>query len=119
MVTVHIARAADGAVAAFEVAGHAGQAPRGRDIVCAAVSALVQTAALGLEERLGISAVVNAGPGIFACRLPDALPDPLRGRAQDILETMCIGLAAIARDHPRHLRLTSAPPDAEGPERSG
>lgn len=34
---------------AVNVTGHADYAPRGHDIVCAAVSAIVQTAILGLE----------------------------------------------------------------------
>lgn len=118
MVTVRVTREAGGAVSAFEVTGHAGQGPRGQDIVCAAVSALVQTAALGLDERLGIPAVVAAGPGRFACSLPRELPDPIRLRAQDILETMCLGLAAIAREHPRNVRLRDAAPLVPAPEGS-
>lgn len=34
----------------IDVKGHAGYAPHGRDIVCAAVSAILQTAVLGLES---------------------------------------------------------------------
>jgi uncharacterized protein YsxB (DUF464 family) len=34
----------------IDVKGHAGYAPHGQDIVCAAVSAIVQTAVLGLES---------------------------------------------------------------------
>ena len=118
MVTVRVTREADGAVSAFEVTGHAGQAPRGQDVVCAAVSALVQTAALGLDDRLGIPAVVSAGPGRFACALPRQLSEQMRLRAQDILETMCIGLAAIAREHPRSVRLRDTAPLGPAPEGS-
>jgi uncharacterized protein YsxB (DUF464 family) len=34
----------------IDVKGHAGYAPHGQDIVCAAVSAILQTAVLGLES---------------------------------------------------------------------
>jgi uncharacterized protein YsxB (DUF464 family) len=34
----------------IDVKGHAGYAPHGHDIVCAAVSAILQTAVLGLES---------------------------------------------------------------------
>lgn len=33
----------------IDIAGHAGYAPYGQDIVCSAISAIVQTAILGLE----------------------------------------------------------------------
>lgn len=34
----------------IDVKGHAGYAPHGQDIVCAAVSAILQTAVLGIES---------------------------------------------------------------------
>ncbi len=105
VVSVEMRRGPDGAILGFTVEGHAGQAPRGRDIVCAAVSALTQSAALGLEQRLGIAAVVAAGPGRFVCSLPPEMPAGTRQRADDILATMSLGIAAIARAYPRYVRL--------------
>jgi uncharacterized protein YsxB (DUF464 family) len=111
VVTVRIERAADGSIAGFVASGHAGAGRPGRDPVCAAVSALVQAAALGLERRLGIaSAVVGAGPGYFACRLPSELPAEARRRAQDVLETMCLGLRAVARSARGRVRLEEGGP---------
>ena len=39
-------------IAGFRAKGHSGYAESGSDIVCAAVSAITQTACLGLMERL-------------------------------------------------------------------
>lgn len=118
VVTVRITRAEDGTISAFEVTGHAGHAPKGRDVVCAAVSVLAQTAALGLEGRLGIAAVVAADAGRFSCLLPPDLPIQACSRAQDILETMCMGLAAIEREYPRHVLVMGDTPRVPAPEGS-
>ncbi len=92
-----------GAIVGFAARGHAGAGPRGRDVVCAGVSALVQTAALGLERRLGASVRVEAADGVFLCRLAPGQASDVSGRAQDILETMVLGLTEIARGAPGRL----------------
>ena len=107
MVEVTVERDAGGAITGFSAAGHAGAGPMGSDVVCAAVSALVQTAALGLQERVGAPAGVEAAGGLFTCRLGPGLPAEARARAQDILETMCLGLREIEAQEPRRLRLRS------------
>ena len=105
VVRVRIERSPDGPITAFTVDGHSGSGPRGRDIVCAGVSALTQTAVLGLERRLHLAVDVEASAGLLVCRLPSGLEDPLLGRAQDVLETMRIGLCAMAAAHPGHVRV--------------
>lgn len=107
MVEVTVERDAAGAITGFRASGHAGAGPRGSDIVCAAVSALVQAAALGLQERVGAPVGLEAADGRFACRLGPDVPPETRARAQDILETMCLGLREIAAQEPRRLRLRS------------
>ena len=114
MVTLRLERGTDGGLRGFEATGHTGLAEPGQDIACAAVSALTQTAALGLERRLGISVRAKAGPGRFACWLPATLPAELRVRAEDILETMRLGLLEIARVEPGALRVVDA---TERPDR--
>jgi|GEM_PF-69876 len=105
MVRVRIERAADGLIRGFAVRGHAGFGARGQDIVCAAVSALTQTAVLALERRLGVPAEVAAGPGILTCRLPAGMNAGTAARAQDALETMCLGLREIAHAYPAGLAM--------------
>ena len=52
MIEVVICEEKNGRISAFRVHGHSGTAPKGRDIVCAGVSALAQTALLGLGRHL-------------------------------------------------------------------
>jgi len=98
VIRVLVTRSGDGAVVGFSVAGHAGYARRGSDIVCAGVSALAQAAAIGLK-RAGVPARMRRGAGRLECRLDDGA-----GRAatvQLMLETMIDGIRAIAGAHPR------------------
>jgi uncharacterized protein YsxB (DUF464 family) len=105
VIHVRVHRSADGRVTGFEAEGHAGFAPRGRDIVCAGVSALCETAALALAERLGVPAEVHRRRGYLSCWLPQGLEPELAARAQDVLETMVLGVRAIERAWPRHVRV--------------
>jgi uncharacterized protein YsxB (DUF464 family) len=106
-----------GRIVALSVEGHAGFAPRGRDIVCAATSALVLSAAHGVTTfcRAPVR-VVDQGDGEYRLEVP-------RGgnaRAQALLETAVAGLRAIARSYPGRIRIRSVAgkPDA-APKRSG
>lgn len=90
---------------AFQVKGHAGHGSYGTDIVCAAVSALTQAAVIGLEEYLELQPVVRIEEGFLNCRLP-TLPEARRDQVAAILETMVLGLRAIARDYPKRIYIS-------------
>jgi uncharacterized protein YsxB (DUF464 family) len=94
MVTV-ILEEAGGSIRAFEVSGHAGFKPKGEDIVCAAVSALAQTAALGLGHYLPEKVKVAKEEGFLRVELSPDLDDEELTRAQIILETFALGLTSI------------------------
>jgi uncharacterized protein len=81
----------------LEVRGHAGFAPAGNDIVCAAVSALVQSGAHGVARRAGARASVRDDPhGAYVLDVPGGGG----ARAQALLESTVDGLRAIARSYP-------------------
>ncbi|MBX6377454.1 MAG: ribosomal-processing cysteine protease Prp [Clostridia bacterium] len=101
MIRVRVERDASGRIRALQVEGHAGYAEYGRDIVCAAVSVLAQTAALGCRERLGLQPRVRQDPGFFSLELEEAD----RVRAEDLLEIVLLGLRAVARSHPDHVTI--------------
>jgi uncharacterized protein YsxB (DUF464 family) len=90
-----------GALVAFQVRGHAGFARSGRDIVCAAISALVLSTANGLRVHCQASPVISDTPDRYALKLPR----PANARAQAVLETLVSGLEAIAASHPAYLRV--------------
>ncbi len=92
MITVKISRDAERRIVAFHVKGHANSAPHGQDLICGAVSALTQSAALGIGQYLRRPHRLQAGNGLFLlalCGSPDAQTDA-------VLETMLLGLREIA-----------------------
>jgi uncharacterized protein YsxB (DUF464 family) len=106
MTEVRVRRAPDGSIAEFAVSGHSGYADRGEDIVCAAISALTQTALMGLEHVARHPYEGKIRDGFLSCRIKaGGTPDSF-ARAQAILETMVLGLKDIASGYPDYLRVT-------------
>lgn len=94
-----------GEICGFHVQGHAGFADRGQDIVCAGVSALVQSAVLGLKKFLARPCMIEIEDGYLQCALPTALSERERLEATAILETMLLGIKEIAGNYPQYVRL--------------
>ena len=88
-----------GRIVRLHVHGHAGTAPYGEDLVCAAVSAVVQTAALGLArlDRMAAAARVRDGDLSWQGESGEA--------GQVILETCVLGLQDIAASYPGAIAL--------------
>ena len=92
-------------ISGFEAQGHTGYADAGEDVVCSAVSALTQTALLGLGEYLKISFAQDISDGYLYCMLSEGLDKESLGKADVVLETMALGLGAIAETYPTFLRM--------------
>ena len=101
MITVEIIINDNGKIKGFEVAGHSGTAPKGKDIICAGVSALTQSALLGVMEYLHCAVTYDMAGGNLEMQLID-VPDDL---TEAILRTMYMGLAEIAKISPKGLRI--------------
>lgn len=101
MIRVIVRRGPDGRIQGLATSGHAGYADRGSDIVCAAVSALVQTAALSLDGREP-KPRIDRGEG----RLEVVLGQPPEQDAAFMLESIVGGLRAIETQHPSCLEVT-------------
>jgi uncharacterized protein YsxB (DUF464 family) len=86
--------------------GHAAFAQHGQDVICAAVSAILQAARLGLEEyaRIGVSA--RQEPGLLRLAFPEEARDGEALRA--IIATAELSVMQIARQFPDHVRATTA-----------
>ncbi|NLN16350.1 MAG: ribosomal-processing cysteine protease Prp [Firmicutes bacterium] len=101
MILVDLYEDAQGRISGFRVHGHAGYAPRGEDIVCAAVSALAQTTVLGLAEHAGAQPLVDVKEGDLSCEVPS----PEAAGVQLLLRTMVSGLEQIAANYPGYVTL--------------
>ena len=102
---ISVVKDEEGHVVSFESAGHTGLDEHGKDILCAAISTLVQTAALGLNEVLGLSIQVAMRDGYFSCILPDDMDDTQKNQADIILNTMLVGLYNLQNAYPMNLEI--------------
>ncbi len=94
------------ALESFEVRGHAGYEDAGRDIVCAAVSALAQSTVIGLAEVAKCEPQIEVADGFLQCRLNSAeLPLPEQGDAQVLMETFRLAITDIQRQYPDRIRV--------------
>ncbi len=114
MIEIQIWRRADGEVYRFRAEGHAGYAKRGQDIVCSAVAALTQSAALGLMEIAGVKVDVEVDPeiGLLDCTIaakqvdqekPDGDSCLAAAKQSAILETLLLGLRQIEAEYGRYV----------------
>lgn len=96
-----------GMIWGYTIEGHAGMAKKGHDLVCASVSALAQTALLGLDAHLSTKPVWKISEkGLMECRLPDGLPAAELEKAQIILNTMLLGLLSIEESYGQYLQVS-------------
>ena len=94
-----------GRLVGFDAVGHADYADAGEDIVCSAVSAVTQTALLGITEVLRLSAAVEVEDGFLSCMLEKGIGDATWQKAELIFETMAVGLRSIADTYSDYLKI--------------
>ncbi|MBE5781704.1 MAG: ribosomal-processing cysteine protease Prp [Clostridiales bacterium] len=87
----------------FECKGHAGYAPAGSDIICAAVSILTTTCVNALESVAGKEAEAEVKDGYMRVLLSET---ETTEKTQIIFATIAQGLSDLAEEYPKYLRLT-------------
>ena len=92
MISVKINRDYNRNITNFTVEGHANAEEYGRDIVCASIAILAQTAVLALNELLDIDVNYEMDDGWLYCELPQLLDEDIRTKANIILDTMVLGI---------------------------
>ena len=90
----------------FEASGHAGYAAYGRDIVCAAVSAILETALGGLEEvaGAGLRSRRNDQEGYLMAMVSRTLDESARHDASVLIGAAMKGVQAISQQYPGFVR---------------
>jgi len=90
-------------LSSFFVTGHAGWADDGDDVVCAAVSAIVQAAWLGLAEVAGVAVTGSRDKGRLELAWPAGSRDDAAVDA--IVRTAALSIERIATQFPDHVRV--------------
>lgn len=84
-------------IATVECDGHTNYGERGEDIVCAALSSVVQTALLGLLVVACVNVDINRDDeqGYLKFSLPNNLTDAEAEKCEVILQTMLCGVSDL------------------------
>ena len=97
----------DRSIKSVESIGHTGYAAEGEDIVCAALSSVIQTALLGLLQVAGINIKFDRDDedGYLKFELPDILSAEQAHDADVILTTMYMGIADLSESYSDYIKL--------------
>ena len=91
----------NGKITGVRSSGHSGLAESGNDILCAAVSTLVQTAYLAISDIYG-KVDYKKGDGLFEFNVPEGHD------AEVIIRAMYLGLQDLSSGYPQNLKLEEA-----------
>lgn len=104
MLTVTFHRDSRKRLSSIFALGHANAGDYGRDIVCAAVSAILQAARLGLESYAKIDPGAVQSSGGLSLTIPETAREDAGVKA--IVATAEISIEQIARQYPEHVAVT-------------
>lgn len=84
-------------IVSVECDGHTGYGVEGEDVVCAALSSIVQTALLGLLQVLGVRVDYKTDEkrGYLKMTLPEDMDRKMRRECDIVLDTMLLGVADL------------------------
>jgi uncharacterized protein YsxB (DUF464 family) len=86
----------------IDALGHAESERRGNDLVCAAASAILQAARLGLERHAKVALDAVQRPGELRLRWPARTRD--MATIDAIIATAELSIAQLAKQYPKHVR---------------
>ena len=114
MITVCFNESADERHGRLTVSGHAGADVRGRDVICAAVSAIAQTLALYLcylHETVAPfdTLIVTEGQNPFVVEYRVMMNNGALPRVKAAVDAAVMGLGVIANQHPQHVQFINDP----------
>lgn len=99
MINAVLKTADNGLYSGFEVKGHAGKAPYGKDIVCAAVSTAVQMALIGIDEVAGVKNTYVIDDAYIKCDIPQNLSEKQSECVQSLVSAMHLCINSIAEQY--------------------
>ena len=105
MVRVTVIRE-QGTPVGFELTGHADQGAYGEDIVCAGISAITETALLGITDVLKLDAAWTREDGHLGCELSRDIAGEDLEKAAIVFNTMIAGLTSLQQAYPKSLKFS-------------
>ncbi len=102
LITAEITRISDQYVTALSLRGHAKLAPKGQDILCAAVSILLENLGHSLKTLLHIPVKIKAEKGLYTITMRQ---DNVSEGSQLLFESVVLGLEVLSTQYPKQLEL--------------
>ena len=103
IIEVHIRKDGRNRLSSFLATGHAGWAESGADVVCAAVSTVLQAAWLGLSEVAKVQVDASKESGRMTLAWPERSRDS--DAVSAIVATAALSVERIATQYPEHVRV--------------
>ena len=97
MTDIRFFKSESGKIVKVECEGHTGYGEEGGDIVCAALSSIVQTAVLGLMQvaHISVDYSIDESKGYLLVSLPKKLTECEEHDADIILKTLLLGASDL------------------------
>ncbi|KRG11448.1 ribosomal-processing cysteine protease Prp [Lederbergia galactosidilytica] len=106
MIQIRISHSADGDISGFTMEGHAQFADKGKDIVCAGVSAVAFGSLNAVMALTSIEPNITIEEdGFLKCLLPHSLEGEVKKQVQLLLEGMLVSLQTIEREYPEFVKI--------------
>lgn len=97
-----------GRIVSFELTGHAQAGEYGKDIVCAAASALAISAVNGIDALAGVTPIVtanNEAGGYLQVEIVSGLTQEQTNITQILLENLLIGLQSVQEEYNEYIQI--------------
>lgn len=108
MIDIRFYRNSEDILWGYTVSGHAGLARTGKDILCAAVSALSINTANSFEELLGLEVISSVTDGYLSVELPLLRGGEHHEGAELLMASLKLGLEDIASQYDkRHVTVST------------
>ena len=91
----------------IESQGHTGYANHGEDVVCAAISALLQGAALGVLKVAGVKAQyrIDEEKGSLMLQIPQGVSSDARHDCNVILKTLLVSVKDLEKGYSEYIEV--------------
>lgn len=101
-----IVKKKNGNIVEISARGHTGYANSGKDILCSAVSTLLQTSCLGIKKLLKVDAKIKIDEkkALLNLKVPNLEKQEME-KVQIILKTTLLGLEDIAFGNEKYIKL--------------
>lgn len=87
----------------FEAKGHAGGGEEGFDIYCAAISAITQTACIGLEDVCKCKLDLKMRDGYLKATISSKEAE--QENCQTVFKTLNLGLQSFKEENPKYIQI--------------